>query len=136
METSHLPDAAVTDRDSMTFGELVVWAWSETPPVHKSAVNLIIHIIAVPLFVLGHLLLLAAIVLGWWFATVGGLSIIVSFALQGYGHSVEKQKVPAFTGPRDFLRRLYAEQFCNFWRFLFSGLWFSSLRARKSGRVA
>jgi hypothetical protein len=136
METLRMPDATVTDRDSMTFGELLVWAWRETPPVHKSAVNLIIHIIAVPLFVLGHVLLLAAIVLGWRFAVVGILAIMVSFALQGYGHSVEQQKVPAFTGPRDFLRRLYAEQFCNFWRFLFSGLWFSSLRARKGGRVA
>jgi uncharacterized membrane protein YGL010W len=136
METPRMRDAAVTDRDSMTFGELLVWAWSETPPVHKSALNLIIHIIAVPLFVLGHILLLAAIVLGWWFAIAGVVSIIVSFALQGYGHSVEQQKVPAFIGPRDFIRRLYAEQFCNFWRFLFSGQWFSSLRARKGGRVA
>ena len=31
-------------------------------------------------------------------------------------------------GARDFLRRLYAEQFCNFWRFLFSGQWYASLR--------
>jgi hypothetical protein len=115
----------------MSFGELLVWAWGETPPVHKSAVNLLIHIVAVPLFVLGHLLLLAALVLGLRFAIVGALFIVVSFALQGYGHSLELQKVPAFTGPRDFIRRLYAEQICNFWRFLFSGQWLSSFRANK-----
>jgi hypothetical protein len=37
---------------------------------------------------------------------------------------------PPFEGARDFVRRLYAEQFCNFWRFLFSGQWYASLRAR------
>ena len=43
-------------------------------------------------------------------------------------HSIEQQPVHPFAGPRDFVRRLYAEQFCNFWRFLFSGGWFASLR--------
>ena len=114
----------------MPFRELLAWAWRETPPVHTNAANLLIHVFAVPLFVAGHVLLLAAIVSSWWLLVVGLLCIIAAIALQGVGHSLEPQQVHPFTGPRDFVRRLYAEQFCNFWRFLFSGQWYASLRAR------
>jgi hypothetical protein len=131
-----MSEAAFEDRDSMSFSKLLAWAWRETPPVHKNGTNLVIHIFAVPLFVLGHLFMLAAVVFDWWLAIVGLLSIIVSIALQGFGHSMEPQQVPPFTGSRDFVRRLYAEQFCNFWRFLFSGQWYSSFRAHNDQRVA
>jgi hypothetical protein len=114
----------------MSFRELIAWAWRETPPVHTNGTNLIIHLIAVPLFVSGHLLLLAAVVSSWWLVVVGLVCIVTSVALQGFGHSLERQPVPPFTGGRDFVRRLYAEQFCNFWRFLFSGRWYASLNSR------
>ncbi|MGE0031568.1 MAG: hypothetical protein AB7T20_10655 [Steroidobacteraceae bacterium] len=55
-----------------------------------------------------------------WLALAGVLCIVVPIAAQGFGHSLERQQVHPFTGPRDFLRRLYAEQFFNFWRFLCS----------------
>jgi hypothetical protein len=131
-----MSETTLEDRGTMSFSELLAWAWRETPPVHKNVTNLVIHIFAVPLFVLGHLFLFAAVVLVWWLAIVGLLCIIVSVALQGLGHSMERQQVPPFTGLRDFVRRLYAEQFCNFWRFLFSGQWYSSLRAHSDRRVA
>ena len=131
-----MPRAAAENRDSMSFRQLLAWAWSETPPVHKNVTNLVIHVFAVPVFVLGHFFLLAGLVFRWWLTIVGLLCIIVSTVLQGFGHSMEQQKVPAFTGLRDFVRRLYAEQFCNFWRFLLSGEWFSSLCARNDKRVA
>jgi hypothetical protein len=131
-----MSQTASESRDSMSFSELLAWAWRETPPVHKNVTNLVIHIFAVPLFVVGHIFLLAAVVLVWWLAIVGLLCIIVSIALQGFGHSLERQQVPAFTGSRDFVRRLYAEQFCNFWRFLFSGQWYSSFSAHNDQRVA
>lgn len=118
------------DRNSMTFSELLAWAWRETPPVHKNAANLIIHIFAVPLFVIGHVLLIGAFFVNLWMLVLGISSIVVSLLLQMFGHSLEANRVPAFTGPRDFLRRLYAEQFCNFWRFLFSGQWFRSFKAQ------
>lgn len=124
------------NRDSMSFPKLLAWAWSETPPVHKNVTNLIIHVVAVPLFVVGHLLLLAAIFITWWLVFPGLLCIIVSVSLQGFGHSLERQQVPPFSGPRDFMRRLYAEQFCNFWRFLFSGRWYASLKTRDHLPVA
>jgi hypothetical protein len=117
----------------MSFPELLSWAWRETPPVHKNATNLLIHIVAVPLFVLGHVLLVAAFFVNPWLLAGAILSIVVSLAAQKYGHSLEHNQVHAFTGAGDFIRRLYAEQFCNFWRFLFSGRWYASFKASRSG---
>src|ERR1700704_119101 len=106
MEISRMPRAAAENRDSMSFRQPLAWAWRETPPVHKNVTNLVIHVFAVPVFVLGHFFLLAGLVFRWWLTIVGLLCIIVSTVLQGFGHSMEQQKVPAFTGPRDFVRRL------------------------------
>jgi hypothetical protein len=128
--------SSVEHRDSMSFRELLAWAWRETPPVHKNGINLIIHLFAVPLFVAGHLLLLAAILFSWWFAILGLLCVVVSLILQSVGHSLERQPVHPFTGSRDFVRRLYAEQFCNFWRFLFSGQWHARFSARNEQGAA
>ena len=124
---------AAEDRNAMSFPELVSWAWRETPPVHKNGTNLLIHIVAVPLFVFGHILIVAGILINPWFLVAAVLSIVVSLAGQKIGHSLERNQVPPFTGAADFSRRLYAEQFCNFWRFLFSGRWYASFQASRSG---
>jgi hypothetical protein len=125
------PNAA-EGRDAMSFPELLSWAWRETPPVHKNGTNLLIHIFAVPLFVLGHILLVAGILVSSWLLLVAILCVATSLAAQNFGHSLERNHVHPFTGPRDFLRRIYAEQFCNFWRFLFSGRWYASFQASRS----
>jgi hypothetical protein len=118
------------DRNAMSFPELVAWAWRETPPVHEHAANLLIHLFAVPLFVTGNFLLIAGLIFGWGLLLAGFLSIAASLAMQKFGHSLERNQVHSFDGSRDFVRRLYAEQFFNFWRFLLSGKWYASLRAR------
>ena len=123
---------APEDRSAMSFPELVSWAWRETPPVHKSTANLIIHIVAVPLFVLGHVLLVVGLFVNAWWLAGAALSIVVSLAAQRVGHSLEHNQVPVFTDAGDFIRRLYAEQFCNFWRFLFSGQWYASFKSSRS----
>ena len=117
----------------MSFPQLLAWAWRETPPVHRNATNLMIHIVAVPLFVLGHVFLVAGLIVNPWLLAGAALCIVVSLAAQKYGHSLERTQVHAFTGASDFIRRLYAEQFCNFWRFLFSGQWYASLKSSRSG---
>ena len=122
-----------SDRNAMSCPELLSWAWKETPPVHKNSTNLLIHIVAVPLFVLGHALIVAGILFDPWLLAAATLSIVVSLAAQKVGHSLERNRVPPFTGAGDFLRRLYAEQFCNFWRFLISGQWHASFRASRCG---
>ena len=115
-------------RNAMSFSELLSWAWTETPPVHRHRLNLVIHLFAVPLFVVGHLLFVAGLFSGKWLLIAAFGCVVVSILLQKYGHSLERRQPPPFAGPRDFARRLYVEQFCNFWRFLFSGKWYASLR--------
>jgi hypothetical protein len=126
------PDAAET-RSEMSFPQLLSWAWQETPSVHRNRANLLIHIVAVPLFVLGHVLLVAGILMKPWLLVGGIASIAVSLATQKFGHSLERTQVHPFTGASDFLRRIYAEQFCNFWRFFFSGRWYASFKASRPG---
>ena len=121
---------ASEDRTAMSFPELLSWAWRETPPVHRNVTNLMIHIVAVPLFVLGHVLLVAGLIVDPWLLAGAVLSIVVSLVAQRYGHSLEHNQVHAFTGTGDFLRRLYAEQFWNFWRFLFSGQWYAGFKSK------
>ena len=119
------------DRNAMSFAGLVAWAWRETPPVHANAANRLLHLFAVPLFVVGNGLVVAGFVVGWRLSVAGLMAIVVSLALQKFGHSLERNQAPAFAGARDFLRRIYAEQFFNFWRFLLSGRWHAQFRARK-----
>ena len=119
------------DRNAMSFPTLLSWAWEETPLVHKNAANLLIHLFAVPLFVIGNLLLIAGVVFDLWLLIAAISCIVVSLTLQKFGHSLEQNPVHPFSGPRDFLRRIYAEQFCNFWRFLFSGQWYASFKSHE-----
>ncbi len=119
------------DRNALSNRELLAWAWRETPPVHRHGVNLLIHIVAVPAFVAGHIVLLAGLVLSPWLLLVGLLTITVSYGVQGVGHALEQNRPPPFVGPWDFVRRVYAEQMFNFWRFLGSGQWHASLRAAR-----
>ena len=121
------------DRSAMSFGGILSWAWAETPPVHRNRVNLLIHMVAVPLFVAGHILLVAALASRWVFVIPAVLCVVLSLLLQKVGHGLELQAVHPFTGPRDFVRRLYAEQFINFWRFLLSGGWYASFRSSATG---
>lgn len=122
-------------RDAMTFGELVAWAWRETPPVHENRTNLLIHLVAVPIFALGHVVVAIGI-LAWsaWLVVSGVALVVLSLVAQKQGHALERQPVHTFASGKDFLRRLYAEQFCNFWRFLFSGRWYASFRAAEPRR--
>ena len=117
------------DRNAMSFRELLSWAWKETPPVHKNSANLLIHLFAVPLFVVGHLLIIASFVIDLRLLIAALLCIMASLVLQKFGHSLERKQAPPFAGSYDFLRRIYAEQFCNFWRFLLSGQWYAGFKA-------
>lgn len=112
----------------MPLGEFVAWAWRETPPVHTRRANLLIHLFAVPLFVWGHVLVLVGIALGPWIAVAGVACILASVIAQKIGHSLDSPVHP-FLGAFDFFRRLYVEQFWNFWRFLFTGGWLAAFRA-------
>lgn len=118
------------DRNALSLPALLAWAWKETPPGHKNAANLLIHLVAVPMFVTGNVLLIVGVVVDLRLVVVALLCIVLSLMLQKFGHSLEQNPPHPFTGPRDYVRRIYAEQFCNFWRFLLSGQWYASFKAR------
>ena len=119
-----------TDRDTMTPAELIDWSWRTTTPLHRDPTNLLIHLFAVPLFVAGHVLVLLGLLrLDLFQIILGVLFVPVSLLWQNFGHALEKDQAPPFSSPRDFVRRIYAEQFCNHWRFIWSGMWWRHYRA-------
>ncbi|MGE5139334.1 MAG: Mpo1-like protein [Rudaea sp.] len=113
----------------MSIGELLRWQWGGYPRYHQSRVNLLIHIVAVPLFLLGTIGLIVAVVklsLAALAIAIGG--ILVAVALQGRGHRVESIPPEPFTGPLNFVSRLFFEQWVTFPRFVFTGGWHAAFR--------
>ncbi len=111
---------------------LISAQWSDYPAKHRRRANLLIHIVAVPLFQVGTLLL----VYGALQRAAGavGLSVacvVVSLALQGRGHRLEAEPPAPFGGAGDFIRRIVTEQWVTFPRFVLSGGWYRNLRATK-----
>jgi|SRR5579863_10060805 len=104
--------------------ELLRWQWEGYPQYHRNRTNLLLHIIVVPLFWAGTLLLIAAAVeLDWVYLAVGAAFLVVSVAAQGRGHRLEPVPPAAFSGPWNFIGRLIFEQWITFPRFLLSGGW-------------
>jgi hypothetical protein len=113
----------------MGIGELLRWQWDGYPRYHQSRANLLIHIVAVPLFLVGTVALVVALVQ----VSPTGLaialgSIIVAVALQGRGHRLESIPPEPFSGPVNFVSRLFLEQWVTFPRFVVSGSWGAALR--------
>jgi hypothetical protein len=95
---------------------------------HADRGNLLIHLLAVPLFIAAAFLLAAALVQARWLAAAGWLAGIgLSLALQAIGHQRERLPPEPFSGPLDFLARILAEQFYRFPRLLLSGRWLRNL---------
>ncbi len=96
---------------------------------HQNGVNLLIHIVAVPLFVLATLELLYALVgMQFWAAVAGVVGMMVSLILQSIGHKRESNPPVPIAGPGDFLKRIVAEQFYGFPKFVLTGRWWVNLR--------
>jgi hypothetical protein len=70
------PQVESQERNAMSSAELLAWAWRETPPVHRSTGNLLIHIVAVPMFVVGLALLIAAVTASRWLLVAGSSCIV------------------------------------------------------------
>lgn len=102
------------------------------PRFHKNRTNLLLHIVVVPLFVLGVVYAVVAAFQGRWFAALLSLLLpVVSLAIQGVGHKKEPNPPLPFDGPGEFLTRIFTEQFYRFPKFVLSGDW---LRAVRSSR--
>ena len=97
--------------------------WQEYPSTHQSRLNLVIHVVSVPIFMLASYLVVCSVCLLSLQKLAVGISLIISvIALQGYGHSLELNKARAFGGVGDFLSRILLEQWVTFPRYLFAKL--------------
>ena len=115
--------------------ELLQWQWTDYPRYHRSRTNLRIHIVAVPLFLIGNALLIAVLfdrsltTKQFWVLCLGSLLTMgLSFGLQGLGHRTEKEPPKTFTSLGNAIARVFSEQWITFPRFVLSGGWRRSLQ--------
>jgi len=104
--------------------------FSGYPRVHATRANLLIHIVAVPVFDLAIVGAVASLAMRSWVAAAGGVVVAVTaFAAEARGHAVEPQAPAPFTGPASAVQRIFAEQFITFPRFVLTGGWARALAA-------
>ena len=103
---------------------------------HQSRPNLLLHIVLVPLFLIGNVALGIGLVERRWLLTLGAVALTgVSLAIQGRGHREEPVPPEPFTGPLDAMRRILLEQWVTFPRFVLSGAWMRALRGRSTPSI-
>lgn len=111
---------------------LHAWQWRTYSDNHQHAANLILHIIAVPIFIVAALSLANGLFTFSFRALVlGVIGILASLALQARGHKLEAVQPEPFSGRKDAIGRLLVEQFVTFPRFLLSGQWWRNWRNKK-----
>ncbi len=117
----------------MNFEELLRWQWNLYTDGHRHRVNLLIHIVAVPVFQLSTLLAIVGILaFSFDVLIVGLVGMGLSIAAQGRGHKLEAVPPVPIEGARNFLSRFFAEQWVTFPRFVLTGGWLGNLR--KAGK--
>jgi phage terminase small subunit len=108
---------------------LRAWQWSDYAAKHRDRVNLLLHIVVVPVFQVGTLALLYGALRGRvGVAALGVVAMLASVVVQGRGHRRERETPTPFTGADDFVTRLLVEQWVTFPRFVLSGGWYQNLR--------
>ena len=113
----------------MSVVQFLRWQWDGYPRYHRSRGNLVLHILVVPLFLAGNVLLVVALVQAWWFTALLSLvAMAVSIGLQGRGHGQEVVPPEPFAGPLNAVARIFLEQWVTFPRFVFSGAWSTAMR--------
>jgi hypothetical protein len=114
---------------SMSPVELLQWQWSGYQRVHTTRGNLLLHIVAVPLFLSGNLLLIAGAISALMpYSGIGAAAMLVAMAAQGRGHKLEPLPPEPFTGIGNALSRIFLEQWVTFPRFVLSGAWVKAFR--------
>ena len=102
-------------------GGLLAWQWALYPEGHTTRSNLLIHIVTVPIFEMGTLLLLSGLRTGLGYAITGLLMMVGAMACQGRGHAGEPNRPVPFLGPLDVFARILSEQWIAFPRFVIRG---------------
>lgn len=113
----------------MPLVQLVKRQWLDYTRTHRSRRNLLVHLVAVPAFVVANMALVAALLLGMWIAATLSLVVMAaSLAWQGRCHRDEPERPEPFSGPAEAVVRIFLEQWVTFPRFAFSGGWTRALR--------
>lgn len=114
----------------MNPSQLLRWQWEGYSHYHQSKANLLLHIVVVPLFLVGNVALVAAIFQRSWLeAAAGIIAMVISVALQGRGHGVEPNPPVPFSSPANAISRIFLEQWVTFPWFVLSGGWVRALRS-------
>lgn len=110
---------------------LLEWQWSDYPAKHRNRVNLLLHIVAVPLFQVGTLVLLCGVFAVSGAAAIVGVACMAgALVAEGRGHGMEPETPAPFDGAADFASRFFVEQWVTFPRFVLSGGWYRNLTSR------
>lgn len=121
----------------MSPSQLLRWQWEGYPRYHQSRFNLLLHVVVIPLFMLGNVTVLFALFQGSLRLAVAGFAaMVVSVALQGRGHNAESNPPEPFTSPVNAISRIFLEQWITFPRFVLSGGWLRALRVAPSQEAA
>jgi len=107
------------------------WQWRNYANNHRHPANLVLHLIAVPLFIIAALLILDGL-LSWSFSSlaIGIIGLVAALAFQRHGHSLEAEASEPFSDRNDAVKRLLVEQFVTFPRFVLSGAWWRAWKER------
>ena len=121
----------------MNFMQLLQWQWKDYGLYHQHKTNLLLHIVAVPLFLLSSLLLLLAMfTLSALTGVLALAGMAISLAAQGRGHKMEAVAPIPFSSRGNAISRLLVEQWITFPRFVLSGGWYRNLvRAGKAPTI-
>ncbi|MBB2916688.1 terminase [Cupriavidus alkaliphilus] len=110
---------------------LLRWQWRGYARNHQDPRNLLLHIVAVPMFMAGTVLGLYGLLrLNLPAIALGLVCMGMSMALQGRGHRLEAHAPEPFAGPADIAGRILAEQWITFPRYVLSGQWWRALAGR------
>ncbi len=112
----------------MNPSELITWQWTDYRSFHQSRANLLLHIVAVPLFLIANIALVLALLQGLWIkALLAVLVMALSFVAQAVGHGKEANPSIPFSSPANAFGRIFIEQWINFPRYVLSGGWYRAL---------
>ena len=104
--------------------------WNYYESVHAGRRNLLLHLVAVPLFDAAFLYLLLSLAAQQWLAAgISAAFALIAMVVQKNGHGGEQVPSRPFAGPGDFLKRWFGEQFLVFPLFVVSGRWARQYRA-------
>jgi hypothetical protein len=108
----------------MTVSELLQWQWQGYTRYHQTRTNLLLHLVVVPLFLVGHVGVVVALFQASWAMALASIgAMVLSVAAQGRGHAMEPVPSVPFTSKLNAVQRIFFEQWVTFPRFVLSGGW-------------